>query len=290
MSELDSRPTEPATGRRSARVRVGVVGAVVAAALIGVSVLATVGDARSPSARAAKAPAFIPACTQRTGPKESVGDLNIKTKTACAKGQKPLKLALYPVAATQGPPGPQGPQGPPGPPGPSGGAGSAAAEYAVANVLVSRGGAAPKIWATYSATMGSPIGTTTGGEFRFSCSPTQAPCKVSIAAAVLSSRSGSALVHVRVLIHKEDGPSAPETFCEYADGSTNSGTPARINRVPLDTRVVSINDPLNMGVGGTLDCTGGQPAPPFVKEISVPAASNGSSTAFYDVWATFGFM
>jgi hypothetical protein len=159
----------------------------------------------------------------------------------------------------------------------------------VANVLVSRGGAAPKIWATYSATMGSPIGTTTGGQVRFTCSPAQAPCKVSIAAAVLSGKDGSALVHARVLIYKQDGPSAPESYCEYADASTNSGTPAAIDRVPLDTRLISINDPLNMGIGGSLDCGAGQTYRPSVKEIEVPAASDGSSTASYDVWATFGF-
>jgi hypothetical protein len=136
--------------------------------------------------------------------------------------------------------------------------------------------------------MGSPIGTTTGGEFRFTCSSTQAPCKVSIAAAVLSSKGGSALVLTRLLIHKENTPSAPETFCEYADASTNSGTPARINRVPLDTRLISIDDPLNMGIGGTLDCGAGQHYTPSVKEIWVPSGANGS-TAAYDVWATFGF-
>ena len=49
-----------------------------------------------------------------------------------------------------------------------------------------------------------------------------------------------------------------------------------------------------MGIGGTLDCGSTQPPPPptafgAVEEIWVPAASNGTSTAFYDVWATFGF-
>ena len=75
---------------------------------------------------------FIPACAQRTGSHESVGDLNVLLKAACAKNQKPLKLALFPVAAVKGPkgdPGPkgdtglQGPIGPTGPAGPPGGSG-----------------------------------------------------------------------------------------------------------------------------------------------------------------------
>jgi hypothetical protein len=230
------------------------VAAIVVAAVIGVSALA--------KTTTTQAPAFVQACTQRSGPPASVGDLNVKLKTACANGQKPLKLALYPVAAN--------------------------AEYAVANVFVSRGGARRKIWASYSATMGSPIGTTTGGQFRFTCSAAQAPCKVSIAAAVLSHKTGRALVLARVLIYKENEPGAPEKFCEYADASTNSGTPARIDRVPLDTRLISIRDRLNMGIGGTLDCGAGQAYRPVVKEIDVPAGSNGS-TAAYDVWANFGF-
>jgi hypothetical protein len=280
MSDSAS-PSPKTTTWRSVRVRVLVATGSVAA-LIGAGALATVGDAQSTK----KAPAFVRACTQRTGPKESVGDLNIK-KSACAKGQKPLNLALYPVAAAQGPPGPQGPQGPPGPSGGLGNGSGSTAEYALANVLVSRGGADPKIWATYSATMGSPIGTTTGGQFRFTCSPQQAPCKVSIAAAVLSSKSGAALVHARLLIYKDNG-TGTETYCEYADGSSNSGTPAAIDRVPLDTRVVSINDPLNMGIGGSLDCGAGQPYSPIVKEIWVPRAPTPDNAA-YDVWATFSF-
>jgi hypothetical protein len=159
----------------------------------------------------------------------------------------------------------------------------------VANVFVSRGSAAsPTIWATYSAAMGSPIGTTTGGEFRFTCSPTQAPCKVSIAAAVLADTTGSALVYARVMIYKEtvDGP---EGFCEYADGSTNNSTPATISRVRMSTSVSSINQPLDMGIGGSLDCGSGQTSSNgIVKDIEVPSGPNGSN-AYYDVFTTFAF-
>ena len=265
------------------------LGAAGATALLGATLLVTSGDARPARPAAAKTPTFVPACVQRKGPKESVGDLNVK-RGACAKGQKALKLSLYPVpGASTGPAGPQGPPGPDGPLGPAGPAGaSTAGEYAVGNVFVSRGNAAPSIWATYSAAMGSPIGTTTGGAFRFTCSHAQAPCKVSIAAAVLSNTTGSAVVHARVLIYKQIS-GGPEDFCEYADGSNNSSTPATISRVPMTTSVATINTPLNMGIGGSLDCESPQtyPSGGVVQNIWVPSA--GSDNAEYDVYATFGF-
>ena len=242
--------------------------------LLGVTLLATGGDARTTNAKSsAKAPSFVPVCVQRTGGHESRGDLNILLHKACAKGQKPLKLALFPVAgAGTGPTGPQGPPGPDGPLGPAGPAGpSTAGEYAVANVFVSRGTAAPGIWATYSAAMGSPIGTTTGGQFRFTCRSADKHCKVSISAAVLSNTTGSAHVYARVLIYKQI-PGGPENYCEYADGSDNNSTPATISRVPMSTIVASINTPLNMGIGGSLDCESAQVRPPagVVNEIEVP--------------------
>lgn len=70
---------------------------------------------------------FLKVCNQRTGGHESVGDLNVRLSTACAKGQHPFKLALYPVLSAQGPrgaTGPTGPQGPAGPTGPQGPTGS----------------------------------------------------------------------------------------------------------------------------------------------------------------------
>jgi hypothetical protein len=135
--------------------------------------------------------------------------------------------------------------------------------------------------------MGSPIGTTTGGEFRFTCAVNPAPCKVSIAAAVLSDKGGSALVHARVLIYRET-VDEPEIFCEYADGANNSSTPAKISLVPMDTSVLSINDPLNMGIGGSLDCGSGQTSSSgIVQDIEVPSGS--SDNAEYDVFTTFAF-
>ncbi|MFZ0341673.1 MAG: hypothetical protein WAL31_05010 [Gaiellaceae bacterium] len=63
---------------------------------------------------------FIPACAQRTGSHESVGDLNVLLKSSCAKNQKPLKLALFPVAGVRGPKGDTGPKGDAGPKGDTG--------------------------------------------------------------------------------------------------------------------------------------------------------------------------
>lgn len=78
-------------------------------------------------AGAASTSPFLKVCNQRTGGNESRGDLNVRLSTQCAKGQEPYKLALYPVAGTEGPrgaTGATGPQGPAGPTGPQGPAGS----------------------------------------------------------------------------------------------------------------------------------------------------------------------
>lgn len=66
---------------------------------------------------------FVAACVQRTGSRDSVGDLNVRLKTACATGQHPLDLATFPVQAAQGPPGPKGERGPRGAKGEQGPAG-----------------------------------------------------------------------------------------------------------------------------------------------------------------------
>ena len=158
-------------------------------------------------------------------------------------------------------------------------------EYAIVTVFVDRGGAGgPSRFAFYSAPLGSPAGTTTGGVFRFSCSAAQAPCKISYGAAVISHQStANAVIHPRLYIHKDLG--APIVFCEYADGANNNAGLAQIPRVPtLADAVVAMQTPLNMGIGGSLDCGSGQPFPPdgVVTEIWVPQG-------FYDVWATFGF-
>jgi hypothetical protein len=89
------------------------------------------------------------------------------------------------------------------------------------------------------------------------------------------------------LIYKQT-TNEPETFCEYADGSTNRSTPAIISRVPMDTSVLSINDPLNMGIGGSLDCGSSQTSTTgIVQDIEVPSGASGNAS--YDVFTTFGF-
>jgi hypothetical protein len=298
---------DPRAYARAAPSRAGktlVLGASIAA-LVGLSALVTGGFAQSPDespgvVAAAKKRGFVPVCTQRSGSRESKGDLNVLLRTFCAKGQKPLKLALWPVKRRRGPAGPQGPQGAQGPQGPAGPPGPAGApaqtpsvpgapEYGVVSVFVDRGNG-PSRFATYSAALGSPAGTTTGGDFRFSCSVAQAPCVITWGAAVISGQSGNTVVYPRLLIHKEDGPGAPISFCEYADGADDAGGLVQIPLVPsLQDALGATEEPLAMGIGGTLDCGSDQPYASPVTEIEVPAASNDASTAFYDVAATFTF-
>ena len=99
----------------------------------------------------------------------------------------------------------------------------------------------------------------------------------------------------RIPIHMQDGPGAPMSICEYADGANNNLGVDQVERVATGQLAEeALDTPRPMGIGGTLDCGSTQPLPPptafgAVNEIWVPAASNGTSTAFYDVWATFGF-
>jgi hypothetical protein len=164
-----------------------------------------------------------------------------------------------------------------GPTGPS----APALEYAVVSVFVDRG-SGPTRWALYSVALGSPAGAHTGGTFRFSCSDTQAPCMISYGAAVISDQSSAnATVHPRLLIYKD--LAAPVVFCEFADGANNNAGLAQIPRVPtLQDAVIAIQTPLDMGIGGSLDCGSTQPYTPEVTEIWVPEGR-------YDVMASFGF-
>jgi hypothetical protein len=284
MAWLDPRAYGRATSPRARKMLVP--GASVAT-LVGLTVLVTGGFAQpsdeSPDVvAAAKKKGFVPACTQRSGHNESKGDLNIRLREFCAKGQKPLKLATWPLKGKRGPQGPQGPQGPPGPP--SGG--GSADEYGVANVFVQRGSGERTRWATYSVTLGSPVGATTGGHFRFTCTQQHVRCKVSIGAAVLSNGSGRAVVHPRIIIHRQDATSSgtPMTYCEYVDGDAN-----QISRVPLRTAVGEIREPLRMDAGGSFDCGGGQTGTPArAEEIWVPTGSP-AADAYYDVWTTLTF-
>jgi hypothetical protein len=151
------------------------------------------------------------------------------------------------------------------------------------SVFVDRG-SGPTRYATYSGPLGSPAGTTIGGTFRFSCTVTT--CKISWGAAVISDQSGNAVVHPRLLIQRQDTTAgAPSTYCEYADGANNNAGLDQIPRVPtLMDAVPAMRTPLNMGIGGSLDCNGGQtfPADGVVTEIWVPQG-------LYNVAGTFAF-
>jgi hypothetical protein len=156
---------------------------------------------------------------------------------------------------------------------------SRSAEYGVATVNVSRGGAPATAWATYSTALGSPVGDTTGGVFRFTCSTANAPCTVSVSAAILSSWHGTASVYPRVLIYKQDyDTGGPEVYCEYGDGSTGAA-PLALTKQPLSSSPAYTPVPLN--IGGSDDCGLAGPAG-NVNQITVPAG-------YYDVNSTFLF-
>ena len=305
MAWFDPRAHGRAPSSRTRKLLV--VGASIAT-LFGLSVLVTGGFAQSPDespgavAAQKRKPNFVAVCVQRRGGEKSKGDLNVLLRSQCADKQKPLKLALWPVkrkagkqgaqgpAGATGAQGPAGSQGPAGPQGPKGAQGAAAtSEYGVASVFVQRGTADPVRFASFSVPIGSTVGSTTGGHFRFTCSAAQAPCKISIGAAVISSSSSSnAFFFPRLLIQKQDGGGAPMTFCEYADGSFNNVPVAQIPRVPtLAAALTSTQTPRSMGVG-SLDCGASQPGASPVTEIWVPAASTGGAPAGYDVWPSFG--
>jgi hypothetical protein len=156
--------------------------------------------------------------------------------------------------------------------------GAPGAEYGVAAVDVTRG-AATSTWATYSTLLGSPVGDTTGGVFRFTCSEANAPCKVAIKAAVLADSPGSAAVYPRVLIYQEDFSAGPEVYCEYGDGSTGSGVLSITKQAPSSAPTYT---PVPLNVGLSDDCgitgPGGD-----VNQITVPAG-------YYDVHSTFVFL
>ena len=163
----------------------------------------------------------------------------------------------------------------------------ASVAYGVAQVLVQRGTGAAAAWATYSTRLGSPVGDTTSGTFRFSCSDAQAPCKVTVKAAVLQSGTGTTPVYPRVLIQKQDyNAGGPSVYCEYGDGSTGAnaaatdGLPAQIANQP--SSATPTYTAMQLNIGGSADC--GVPGPASnVDAIIVPAGR-------YDVQSTFAFL
>ena len=109
------------------------------------------------------------------------------------------------------------------------GAAAPTTEYGVATVYVDRGNG-PSRFATISAALG-PMATTTSGHFRFSCSAAQAPCKVSLGAAVISPEGGTTQV-----VPEAHDPQAvrrrhADELCEYADGANNTVGFAEVSKV-----------------------------------------------------------
>lgn len=173
----------------------------------------------------------------------------------------------------------QGIAGPAGPTGAKGDRGDAGAawlpSYGIAQVLVSRGGKPASVWATYSTTLGSPVGDNTSGTFRFTCATDKAPCDVS--AQAYTSSTGTVRVYPRILIYKSSFDTG-QVFgqCEYGDGIDNNGGLATLTNSAA---------PITLGIGGSLDCGSAQayPANGVATDIQVPAG-------YYDVFSTFVFV
>lgn len=180
--------------------------------------------------------------------------------------------------------GPQGAQGVPGTPAPT-------VDYGIVNVQVQRGSGAATTWAQYTSDLGSPVGGSTGGSFRFTCSTANAPCHISVQAAVEGQDNTKTHTFYPRLVVTRDGDgngggSISLTACEYADGATNANpfvtlTDQGISPTPTFTGTT-------LGIGGSYDCDPGntffgsaQPAGD-VATLEVP---NG----YYDVNGSFAF-
>jgi hypothetical protein len=231
--------------------------------------------------------------TGATGPQGPKGDTGLKgdkgdtglTGATGLQGPKGETGLTGPKGETgaDGTTGLTGPAGKDGKDGKDGvnGTDAPAAAYGVAQVIVQRGTAAASAWATYSTRLGSPVGDTTGGTFRFTCSVAQAPCAISVKAAVLGSSDHA--FYPRVLVYKSGpiGVAGPEMTCEYGDGS-NGAAPMGLTAQALSATPAYTAVPLN--IGSTADC-GNDPNVPAgdVATITVPSG-------YYDVISTFSFL
>ena len=224
------------------------------------------------------------------GNRTTSGDLNF---LVCAKGARKVSWNIRgprgpagpagPAGArgAQGPAGPQGAQGPAGPAGGPPGSAAVPSEYGVVAVDVTRGGSTAT-WAVYSTELGSPVGDTTGGTFRFTCSGAQAPCFVAVKAAGLSDSAGTVSFYPRLLLERTGTPPGdlePTLYCEYADGA-DGATAKTLTKQPKSA--TPNYEALNVNIGGTADCLPGSPAGGDVARIEVPAG-------FYNVNASFSF-
>ena len=204
------------------------------------------------------------------------GNLRVIDPSATKKDQANCKNDETPLDWNQL--GAQGIQGVPGEKGDKGDKGDAwTPSYGIAQVIVQRGNGSPTVWGQYSTTLGSPVGDTAGGTFRFTCNSTShlGLCKVSVAA---YTTAAGYTVWPRILLHKQDfNAGGPSTYCEYGDGVTNNQAFG-----PVGTSAT----PLTLGIGGSLDCPGSTqsfPAGGTATSIDVP-------TGYYDVQASFTFL
>lgn len=192
---------------------------------------------------------------------------SLVTGTKCVTGYTKITMA------ERGRPGFLGPKGDTGARGPVGATGPAAvATYGVARISVARGSSPASVWATYSTSLGSPVGDTAGGTFRFTCSAANAPCTISASA---SSTGTGTTVYPRIDVTRATLDNDAETNCEYADGVDNDGASATLT---------STDTTLKLGVGSTQSCGDQQTSTPsaVVSSVSVPSG-------YYDVAGTFTF-
>lgn len=155
-----------------------------------------------------------------------------------------------------------------------------AREYGIAQVFVSRSAKTATPWATYSTLLGAPapVGDTTSGTFRFTCSDAQAPCTIALKAGVISPNAGAHTVYPRVLVYREDyNAGGPSTECEYVDGSTGAAPASVANAPVLSLQALTLN------IGGTADCNGPVTTAGDVPVVTVPSG-------FYDVTTTVAFQ
>jgi hypothetical protein len=156
---------------------------------------------------------------------------------------------------------------------PGDGSGPAPTTFGVGQVKVNG-----NLWAQYeTAELGAPGGDQASGTFVFTCNTTGG-CNVTVTA---YSTARGWNVYPRLLLQKYDNntPSI-EQYCEYADGSNNSGGTTALGTDPTNQTTVPL------GVGGTFDCGSttqtGSPGS-SVTSINVPQGEH------YEVFTTLTF-
>ena len=195
----------------------------------------------------------------------------------CPAGYTQLHFTASPrtgAVGAVGAAGPTGATGTTGATGPAGATGAAgkdgkdaqALPYGVALLNISRGGAAPTLWGSFTTTLGSPapMGDQATGNLRMSCSAAQAPCVVSLKA--YATKAG-VKDYPRINIDSTDfGSGGPEVSCEYADGVDNNG-----GSIAIGNGAANATD-IPLGVGGSLDCNEAQtlPANGVVNSLALP--------------------